>query len=47
MLNKILNPFGIVINYDGKPWIWVGVLSSIILHGSFYFTIFHFVRKVW
>jgi hypothetical protein len=47
MLKKLLNPFGIKITNASKGFVIMGLIASILLHISFYYAIFHFVRKVW
>ncbi len=47
MLKKLLNPFGIKFTDLGPLYIWPGIVSAVVLHLAFYFTIFHFIRKFW
>jgi hypothetical protein len=46
-LKKVLNPFGITITSAGKPFIYLGMLTSAVAHVAFYGAIVHFVMKVW
>ncbi len=47
MLKKILNPFGIKVTQASKAYVWVGMLSTLILHVLFYYVIYHFIAKHW
>lgn len=54
VFKKVLNPFAIKVNpfaikvtSAGKPFVYLGTLTTVVLHVAFYVALIHFIAKIW